>query len=84
MAERIKSGIPGLDSLLDGGFPKGKVIMASGPSGAGKTILAAQFVNEGIKNNESCVFITLEESKDKLIEDLKELNIEFFIFIPIK
>ena len=77
MAERIKSGIPGLDSLLDGGFPKGKVIMASGPSGAGKTILAAQFVNEGIKNNESCVFITLEESKDKLIEDLKELNIDF-------
>ncbi|MBI2670837.1 AAA family ATPase [Candidatus Woesearchaeota archaeon] len=77
MIERIKSGVPGLDRLLDGGIPKGKVIMVSGPSGSGKTILAAQFVNEGIKNNENCVFITLEAGKQKLIEDLQQIGIDF-------
>ena len=75
--ERIKSGIKGVDELLGGGIPKGKILMVSGSSGTGKTIFAAQFINEGIKNNESCVFITLEQPKDKLIEDLREIGIDF-------
>ena len=77
MLERIKTGIPGLDELLGGGFPKGKVVMVSGPSGSGKTILAAQFINQGIKNNEGCVYITLEESKEKLLDNLLEIGIDF-------
>lgn len=77
MLEKIKSGIPGMDELLDGGFPKKKVLMVSGPSGAGKTIFAAQFINQGIKIGENCVYITLEEPKEKLMDNLREIGIDF-------
>ena len=36
--EKIKSGVDGVDELLSGGFPKGKIVMVSGSSGCGKTI----------------------------------------------
>lgn len=75
--EKIKSGVEGVDDLLSGGFPKGKIIMVSGSSGTGKTIFASQFLYEGLRKGESCVFITLEQPKHKLIDDLQEVGVEF-------
>ena len=40
-SSRVKSGIPGLDPLLDGGFPAGKVVLILGEPGTGKTILCS-------------------------------------------
>ena len=75
--EKIKSGVDGVDELLSGGFPKGKIVMVSGSSGCGKTIFASQFLYEGLKRREPCVFITLEQPKAKLIDDLAEIGVEF-------
>ena len=47
MFERVKSGIPGLDELIEGGFLKGNIILLAGGTGAGKTIFSAQFIYEG-------------------------------------
>jgi circadian clock protein KaiC len=61
--DRIKTGIPGLDELIEGGFPRGDTILVAGKAGTGKSILATQFIYKGVTEyNEPGVFVTLEES----------------------
>lgn len=59
--ERIKSGIPGFDKILYGGFPKGSVVMISGSAGTGKTIFCLQSLCHGAKNGEKGLYITFEQ-----------------------
>jgi len=54
-------GIEKLDELLGGGIPQGHVVMVSGNTGIGKSILAMQFVVQGIKEGENAVFMAFEE-----------------------
>ena len=55
---RIHTSIPGLDRLLQGGFPDGSAIMVTGPPGVGKTLLGLQFLYGGVKEyNEPGVLI---------------------------
>jgi circadian clock protein KaiC len=61
--DRLETGIPGFDLIAGGGLPKGRTTLVSGSAGSAKTVLATQFLAEGItKANESGVFITFEES----------------------
>lgn len=60
--ERIKTGVPGFDSLVDGGLPKGFIVLLSGAPGTGKTIFGLHFLLEGIRNGEKCVYITYSQS----------------------
>jgi len=65
--ERIETGIPGLDNILNGGLPKGRSTLVAGTSGSAKTVFAAQFIAEGIKQRaETGVFVTFEESPEDL------------------
>ena len=60
--ERVRTGIPGLDELVEGGFPKGDTILVAGKAGTGKSILATQFLYKGATlYNEPGVLVTLEE-----------------------
>ncbi len=60
--ERVKTGIPGLDELIEGGFPRGDTILIAGKAGTGKSILATQFVYRGaVDYKEAGVLVTLEE-----------------------
>lgn len=60
--ERVKSGVPGLDGLMEGGFPPGSITIIAGSTGSGKTIFGTQFIHNGaVQNNERGVFATLEE-----------------------
>ncbi|MEE9525530.1 MAG: ATPase domain-containing protein [Candidatus Woesearchaeota archaeon] len=69
--QREPTGIPGLDEVIEGGLKKDSVILVGGCSGSGKTILAMQFIVNGIlKSNESGVYITFEESKEEVYEDM--------------
>ncbi len=61
MSERVKTGIPGLDEILKGGIPKRNIVLLSGGPGTGKSIFSYQYIWNGIKNNESAVFVALEE-----------------------
>lgn len=75
--ERVPSGIPGLDKMLNGGFIKGRNILLSGPCGSGKTTLAMQFVYNGaMQFNEPGLYITLEESKEKIRSNNIALGID--------
>src|SRR3989344_4988056 len=64
--EKIKSGIKGLDNLVNGGFPKGHSILLCGAPGTGKTILALQFLYNGAKEGENGLFVSIEEHPKKL------------------
>lgn len=65
--EFVKSGIPGLDELLGGGFLHGSVITLSGPTGCGKSTFAMQFLVEGIlKFKEPGIYIAIEETHDSM------------------
>src|SRR5881394_360291 len=60
------TGVPGLDDLLLGGFPRNRLYLLEGHPGAGKTTLALQFLLEGARRGEQGLYITLSESKDEL------------------
>lgn len=72
--ERIPSGIPGLDKLMEGGFVKGSTVLVSGTAGTGKTIFCVQYLMEGLKRGENCMFITLEEKPADIINDVKRFG----------
>ncbi|HLC55283.1 MAG TPA: ATPase domain-containing protein [Candidatus Nanoarchaeia archaeon] len=67
---RIPSGILGMDSLVEGGLKKESINLVAGDPGTGKTIFAIQFLMQGIQNGEPGVYITFEEKRDKLYEDM--------------
>lgn len=60
------TGIPGLDYLLRGGLPVGRIHLIEGDPAAGKTTLGMQFLLEGLRQGESCMYITLSETEDEL------------------
>lgn len=72
--ERIATGIPGLDELIEGGFPKGSVILLSGTCGTGKTLTSIQFLWHGIQNGENGVYISFEEPVEQVKESVKEFG----------
>jgi len=71
MVDRIRSGIEGLDEMLEGGFPKSHMVVVMGSFGTGKTTLGLQFLNQGLKEGEKGIYITLEEDERSIIEDAR-------------
>ena len=59
--ERVKTGVDGLDAMLNGGLLPARPYIISGPTGSGKTILATQFLVDGLKRGELCLLVTLDE-----------------------
>jgi len=55
---RMPSGIPGLDDMIEGGFPFPSVILVAGNPGAGKTTLAQKFLFAGAEKGEQGLFFT--------------------------
>ncbi len=74
MARKIKSGILGLNSLLDGGINANSVTVVVGSSGAGKTIFATQFLHWGLHMGQEGIFITLDETPEQLLNEAEEMG----------
>lgn len=74
---RVASGVDGLDVMLRGGFPKGRIALVRGTPGMGKTILCAQFLYKGAKQGEKGMFISLEETKEQLIREMYLVGMDF-------
>ena len=67
-SDRALSGIPGLDDILFGGFPRNSLVVISGDPGSGKTCMCLEFLFLGAtKYNEHGVYVSLEESEDEII-----------------
>jgi len=77
MDDRVKTGITGLDDLIQGGLKSGSVTLFSGPAGSLKTIMASQFIYNGAKKfDEVCAYVTLEESVDNIRESLNTFKMD--------
>ena len=69
--ERIKTGIEGLDELIEGGFPKGRTILLSGGCGTGKSIFGLQFLYKGAaEQGEPGIYVTMDERPELLRQDM--------------
>lgn len=76
LIERIESGVPGLDRLLDGGIPKGNVVIVAGRAGTGKSVFGAQFLFYGSSmKGEKTLFITFTEDKAKFLRYMKNFGL---------
>jgi len=71
---KIKSGIYGLNRLLDGGINQNTVTAVIGSSGAGKTTLATYFLKRGLEQGEDGIFITLDEEPKQIIKEVIEMG----------
>jgi circadian clock protein KaiC len=76
-SNRIHCGIEGLDELMNGGFPKGNIVLISGTPGTGKTIVCFQFIAEGLRNDENCLYITSDQPVKNLLNESKKLQFDF-------
>ncbi|MEM0481039.1 MAG: ATPase domain-containing protein [Candidatus Aenigmatarchaeota archaeon] len=72
--QRIKTGIIGLDELIEGGFVKGSSILIQGAPGAGKTIFSLQFLLEGLRSNEKGAYFSLEEPVEDILKDVERFG----------
>ena len=63
---RMATGVVGLDDILDGGLPSGRMYLLEGPPGAGKTTLGLQFLLQGLSEGERCLYLTLSETTREL------------------
>lgn len=68
LIKRVTTGVPGMDDFLEGGFPKGFSVVVTGPPGTGKTTLSMQYLMEGAKNGERCIFFSFEERAQQLVQ----------------
>jgi circadian clock protein KaiC len=67
-AKRAETGIPGLDQVLTGGLPRGRIYLIKGTAGAGKTTLGLQFLLHGAAAGERAFYVALSENRAELEE----------------
>lgn len=75
--DRIKLGIDGLDEMIRGGVPERSLIVTMGGAGTGKTTFGQQFLQHGLADGERGVFITLEESRERIMTSASEKGWDF-------
>ncbi|MBF5043750.1 MULTISPECIES: ATPase domain-containing protein [Myxococcaceae] len=74
--ERVSSGCPALDGLMQGGLYRGSVTLTVGISGTGKTVSAVQFLTDGAKRGERGLLVTLDEHPQQLIRNAATLGLD--------
>ena len=88
MNDRAKTGVWGLDDVLNGGLTKGHIFLVEGTPGTGKTTVALQFLLDGANAGEAGLYITLSESEKELRNGAASHgwtlgdNIEIFELLP--
>ncbi len=74
---RVSSGVPKLDEMCGGGFFRDSIILVSGATGAGKTLLVANFIDGIREKKEKCLLMAFEESREQLFRNAKGWGQDF-------
>lgn len=75
--KRLKTGVAGMDELLEGGIPEDFFVAVTGEPGCGKTIFSIHFINQGIIEGDKCIYITTEESRESIIRQASQFGMRF-------
>jgi len=67
---RVPTGIPGFDKLIQGGFIKGSTYLIAGQAGSGKSIFCVQYLLDGLRKGENCVYLSLEQKIEDFLRDM--------------
>ena len=70
----VYTGIIGFDVLLEKGIPKGTSVLLAGGAGSGKTIFALQILNYHASHGEKCLYMSFEESEERLIKHMEDFG----------
>jgi circadian clock protein KaiC len=77
-SDRVPTGITGLDDLIEGGFPRGSLILLAGSPGSGKTVASAQYIYHGACDfGETGVYLSFEERESVFIKNMEKLGMNF-------
>lgn len=74
---RVSSGVQALDKMCGGGFFKDSIILATGATGTGKTLLVGKFLEEGCQQGEPALLFAYEESRAQLMRNAQSWGIDF-------
>ena len=74
---RVTSGLEALDNMCGGGFFRDSVVLISGATGTGKTLLVTQFLNGGFHDGERSLLFAFEESRDQLFRNAAAWGMDF-------
>jgi circadian clock protein KaiC len=74
--ERLSTGSPAIDKMMDGGMYKGSVTLVSGISGTGKTVLSVQFLSNAVKTGHKTLLVSLDEHPRQLIRNAQSLGFD--------
>ncbi|PSQ17607.1 KaiC domain-containing protein [Halobacteriales archaeon QS_8_69_73] len=78
---RADLGIQGLDEMIQGGVPERSLLVAMGAAGTGKTTFGLQYLQHGLEQDQKAIFITLEESRDDVVQAATEKGWPFEKYI---
>jgi circadian clock protein KaiC len=68
LKHRLKTGVSGLDEMMNGGIPMGYSVLIAGPSGSGKTVLSNQFISEGAERGETGIVAIFEKRPNDYLQ----------------
>lgn len=75
---RVSTGIQGLDDMIEGGFPRGSMILLAGSPGSGKTIASAQYLHYGASNlGENGAYISFVERERVFLRNMEKFGLNF-------
>jgi KaiC/GvpD/RAD55 family RecA-like ATPase len=83
-AKRIPTGIPELDTLIEGGLRTGKSYLVVGEPGTGKTVFGLQFLVNGLMEKEKGLYVAIDEKPADVIEQAASLGWDLTPFIESK
>jgi len=76
--ERVATGVEGFDNLIEGGFPRGDLILLVGHPGSGKTILSSQFLHHGAsRQQEPGIYVSFAENREAFLRNMKRSRMDF-------
>jgi circadian clock protein KaiC len=75
-SERVSSGVPRLDTMLDGGYYRGSGVLITGAPGTAKTTLAGSFLVAGAKAGEHGLYVSFDEAASQIIRNLASVGLD--------